>query len=155
MEQPWAKRVSSGGSGASGSPVSTVPSLSMGAGQLSASRRTDGTLQTVPTALNSALSVDSHSTNRQIPTPISPILEPGYTGHSLGAWQNRQSQLHATGQCFPCIAFALKPAGCFKGNQCRHCHLCDAEQAKARRRQLQQAARRQKRRIDAATVVTS
>ena len=49
--------------------------------------------------------------------------------------------------CFPCIAFALKPAGCFKGDECRHCHLCNAEQAKARRRQLQQAARRQKRRL--------
>ena len=60
--------------------------------------------------------------------------------------QNWQLQLHNSGQCFPCIAFALKPAGCFKGDECRHCHFCNAEQAKARRRQLQQAARRQKRR---------
>ena len=63
------------------------------------------------------------------------------------SWQLHQLQLHNSGQCFPCIAFALKPAGCFKGDACRHCHLCNAEQAKARRRQLQQAARRQKRRL--------
>eukprot|EP00435_Cladocopium_sp_Y103_P068807 s1255_g32.t1 len=62
------------------------------------------------------------------------------------SWQLHQLQLHNSGQCFPCIAFALKPAGCFKGDECRHCHFCNAEQAKARRRQLQQAARRQKRR---------
>ena len=63
------------------------------------------------------------------------------------SWQLHQVQLHNSGQCFPCIAFALKPAGCFKGDECRRCHLCNAEQAKARRRQLQQAARRQKRRL--------
>ena len=63
------------------------------------------------------------------------------------SWQRHQLQLHNSGQCFPCIAFALKPAGCFKGDACRHCHLCNAEEAKARRRQLQQAARRQKRRL--------
>lgn len=40
----------------------------------------------------------------------------------------------------------LSCAGCFKGEECRHCHFCNAEEAKARRRQLQQAARRQKRR---------
>ena len=62
------------------------------------------------------------------------------------SWQIHQLQLHNLGQCFPCIAFALKPAGCFKGDECRHCHFCNAQQAKARRRQLQQAARRQKRR---------
>lgn len=62
------------------------------------------------------------------------------------SWQNWQFQLHNSGQCYPCIAFALKPAGCFKGDACRHCHFCNAQQAKARRRQLQQAARRQKRR---------
>ena len=62
------------------------------------------------------------------------------------SWQLHQVQLHNSGQCFPCIAFALKPAGCFKGDECRHCHFCNAQQAKARRRQLQQAARRQKRR---------
>lgn len=84
----------------------------------------------------------------------SPTPEPGYTGGRLGPtsderiWQNRQLQLHTSGQCFPCIAFALKPAGCFNGDECRHCHLCDAEQAKARRRQLQQAARRHKRRLE-------
>eukprot|EP00438_Fugacium_kawagutii_P025547 Skav222812 [mRNA] locus=scaffold1444:95148:95630:+ [translate_table: standard] len=83
-------------------------------------------------------------------------LEPG---HLLGQqvleaerppelpWQSWQFQLHNSGQCYPCIAFALKPAGCFKGDACRHCHFCNAQQAKARRRQLQQAARRQKRRL--------
>ena len=72
-----------------------------------------------------------------------PMLTTGSTGQS---WQRHQLQLHNLGQCFPCIAFALQPAGCFKGDECRHCHFCNAQQAKARRRQLQQAARRQKRR---------
>ena len=141
MEQLRAKHVPSG-SGASGRSVSTVQSLSM-AGDLPSARGADRALPTVATILSAKIFSDSHSTNS------SPSSEPGYTGHSLAAQQNQQSELHATGRCFPCIAFALKPAGCFKGNQCRHCHLCDAEQAKARRRQLQQQARRQRRRPDA------
>lgn len=84
------------------------------------------------------------------------VPEPGHLGPEvcqegtqmpMPSWQTWQLQLHNRGQCFPCIAFALKPAGCFKGDQCRHCHFCNGEQAKARRRQLQQAARRQKRRL--------
>ncbi|CAE7831432.1 unnamed protein product [Symbiodinium necroappetens] len=58
-------------------------------------------------------------------------------------------QLHLAGKCYPCVAYALKPAGCFKGAQCMHCHFCNAKEAKARRRELQQAARRRKRRENA------
>jgi len=58
-------------------------------------------------------------------------------------------QLHLAGKCYPCVAYALKPAGCFKGEQCMHCHFCNAKEAKARRRELQQAARRRKRRENA------
>ena len=54
-------------------------------------------------------------------------------------------QLHLAGKCYPCVAYALKPAGCFKGEACMHCHYCNAKEAKARRRELQQAARRRKR----------
>ena len=83
------------------------------------------------------------------------VPEPGHLGQEvcqegtqpMPSWQTWQLQLHNRGKCFPCIAFALKPAGCFKGDECRHCHFCNGEQAKARRRQLQQAARRQKRRL--------
>ncbi|CAE7265056.1 unnamed protein product [Symbiodinium sp. KB8] len=53
-------------------------------------------------------------------------------------------QLHQAGQCYPCVAFAFKAAGCYKGESCSHCHFCTASEATARRRQLQAAARQQK-----------
>ncbi|CAE7204879.1 unnamed protein product, partial [Symbiodinium sp. CCMP2456] len=54
-------------------------------------------------------------------------------------------QLHRKGACFPCVAFALREGGCFKGDSCSHCHFCDAKSAKTRRRQLQQESRRRRR----------
>ena len=54
-------------------------------------------------------------------------------------------QLHQAGQCYPCVAFAFKAAGCYKGQSCSHCHFCTASEATARRRQLQAAARQQRR----------
>mmetsp|Transcript_8565 Transcript_8565/g.20353 ORF Transcript_8565/g.20353 Transcript_8565/m.20353 type:complete len:193 (-) Transcript_8565:79-657(-) len=57
-------------------------------------------------------------------------------------------QLHKRGICHPCVAFALKPGGCWKGDNCSHCHHCSASQAEKRRTQLQAEARR-KRRLNA------
>ncbi|OLP92752.1 hypothetical protein AK812_SmicGene25410 [Symbiodinium microadriaticum] len=54
-------------------------------------------------------------------------------------------QLHRKHACFPCVAFALREGGCFKGDSCSHCHYCDANSAKTRRRQLQQESRRRRR----------
>lgn len=35
------------------------------------------------------------------------------------------------------MAFAIRPSGCYKGDQCTHCHFCTAEEAKKRRREIQ------------------
>ena len=53
-------------------------------------------------------------------------------------------RLHRAGECHPCVAFAFRAAGCYKGDKCSHCHFCTASQATARRRQLQAAARQKK-----------
>ncbi|CAJ1459831.1 unnamed protein product [Effrenium voratum] len=65
---------------------------------------------------------------------------PAFTG--LYAESMRQ---HITGKCHPCVAFSLRPGGCFKGNNCSHCHFCTADQALQRRRELQIEARHKKR----------
>ena len=54
-------------------------------------------------------------------------------------------ELHRIGQCHPCVAFALKPGGCFKADECTHCHYCTAAQATVRRGKLQAEARRRRR----------
>ncbi|CAE7183016.1 hypothetical protein AK812_SmicGene49105 [Symbiodinium microadriaticum] len=53
-------------------------------------------------------------------------------------------RLHKAGQCHPCVAYAFRAAGCYKGDSCSHCHFCTASQATVRRRQLQAAARQQR-----------
>ena len=66
------------------------------------------------------------------------VPEPGHLGQEvcqegtqpMPSWQTWQLQLHNRGKCFPCIAFALKPAGCFKGDECRHCHFCNGDKPK-------------------------
>ncbi|OLP98513.1 hypothetical protein AK812_SmicGene19021 [Symbiodinium microadriaticum] len=50
-------------------------------------------------------------------------------------------QMHLMGTCHPCVAFALRQGGCFKGDACSHCHFCSAEQATRRREELQVEAR--------------
>eukprot|EP00439_Symbiodinium_sp_Y106_P075884 s1368_g15.t1 len=54
-------------------------------------------------------------------------------------------QLHLTKQCHPCVAFAFKKDRCWKGDACTHCHFCTPEEAKVRRRELQEQARKLKR----------
>ena len=54
---------------------------------------------------------------------------------------------HLSGQCHPCVAFALRPTGCYKGDTCTHCHHCTAEQAKARRREIQLEAKQRKKQV--------
>mmetsp|Transcript_21238 Transcript_21238/g.49415 ORF Transcript_21238/g.49415 Transcript_21238/m.49415 type:complete len:232 (+) Transcript_21238:36-731(+) len=55
-------------------------------------------------------------------------------------------QLHNAGRCHPCVAFALRADGCWKGDDCSHCHFCTAATARTRRSQLQTEARRRRRR---------
>lgn len=43
------------------------------------------------------------------------------------------SALHGTGQCRPCAWFH-KPQGCARGWECRHCHACDAEELRTRKK---------------------
>lgn len=53
-------------------------------------------------------------------------------------------QKHLSGQCHPCVAFAIRPSGCYKGDTCTHCHFCTAEEAKERRRRIQVEAKERK-----------
>ncbi|CAL1170212.1 unnamed protein product [Cladocopium goreaui] len=50
-------------------------------------------------------------------------------------------QKHLSGECHPCVAFAIRAAGCYKGDSCTHCHFCTAEEAKERRRVIQMEAK--------------
>jgi hypothetical protein len=43
------------------------------------------------------------------------------------------SALHGTGQCRPCAWFH-KPQGCARGWECRHCHACDADELRNRKK---------------------
>ena len=81
----------------------------------------------------------------QIPMAQLPKLPPHPSSTPKSSKPPDMLQLHLAGKCYPCVAYALKPAGCFKGEACMHCHFCNAKEAKARRRELQQAARRRKR----------
>ena len=54
-------------------------------------------------------------------------------------------RLHENGMCRPCVAFAFREGGCFKGEACSHCHFCTAEEAAERRKHLQSIARRRRR----------
>ncbi|CAE7241245.1 unnamed protein product, partial [Symbiodinium sp. CCMP2456] len=62
-----------------------------------------------------------------------------------GSLFEEKLQLHLTKQCHPCIAFAFKKDRCWKGDACSHCHFCTTEEAKVRRRELQEQARKLKR----------
>jgi len=59
-------------------------------------------------------------------TPDNPGMEHRGFLASIG------SALHGTGECRPCAWF-WKQAGCLNEDQCRHCHLCDKNEIKARR----------------------
>ncbi|OLP93373.1 Kinesin-like protein KIF3C [Symbiodinium microadriaticum] len=88
--------------------------------------------------------------------------EPGFRGddraadfvgarHTRHPWfflthQEEKLQLHNAGRCHPCVAFALREDGCWKGDECSHCHFCNAATARVRRSQLQSEARRRRRR---------
>jgi hypothetical protein len=43
------------------------------------------------------------------------------------------STAHETGTCKPCIWF-WKSASCHRGDDCQHCHLCDAKEIKRRKK---------------------
>ncbi|CAJ1399823.1 unnamed protein product [Effrenium voratum] len=62
-----------------------------------------------------------------------------------GAFSAEMGQLHLEKRCRPCVAFALKPEGCWKGDSCSYCHFCSREEAKSRRQQLQLEARSSRR----------
>mmetsp|Transcript_59891 Transcript_59891/g.140081 ORF Transcript_59891/g.140081 Transcript_59891/m.140081 type:complete len:166 (-) Transcript_59891:120-617(-) len=74
----------------------------------------------------------------------SPISPTGTRSAFFTATASEKLRLHKAGQCHPCVAFAYRPGGCYKGDSCTHCHLCTATEATARRKQLQQAARQQR-----------
>ncbi|CAE7404315.1 ldp-1 [Symbiodinium natans] len=74
-------------------------------------------------------------------TPPPGLGEPGFAGNLL----DEKMQLHLTKQCHPCVAFAFKKDRCWKGDACSHCHICSPDEAKARRRELQERARKLKR----------
>lgn len=50
------------------------------------------------------------------------------------------SLLHGTGKCRPCMWF-WKSAGCEKGEDCHHCHVCSASELGARRKMLKRRTR--------------
>ncbi|CAE7262626.1 unnamed protein product [Symbiodinium sp. CCMP2592] len=81
------------------------------------------------------------STNTSSPLPDVPLHRKSF----FTASATEKLQLHKAGQCYPCVAFAFKAAGCYKGDSCSHCHFCTASEATQRRRQLQAAARQQRR----------
>ena len=68
---------------------------------------------------------------------------PGYEGMREELAENLR--LHQNGTCRPCVAFAFREGGCFKGEMCSHCHFCTAEEAAERRKHLQSIARRRRR----------
>ena len=68
---------------------------------------------------------------------------PGYEGMRQELAENLR--LHQNGTCRPCVAFAFREGGCFKGEMCSHCHFCTAEEAAERRKHLQSIARRRRR----------
>merc|ERR1712039_543455 len=43
------------------------------------------------------------------------------------------SELHGRGECKPCAWF-WRPQGCSNGEECRHCHVCDPNQIKLRKK---------------------
>merc|ERR1712039_691547 len=43
------------------------------------------------------------------------------------------SELHGRGECKPCAWF-WRPQGCSNREECRHCHLCDSNQIKLRKK---------------------
>lgn len=51
------------------------------------------------------------------------------------------SALHGSGSCNPCAWF-WKPQGCENGVNCRRCHVCSPDEAKARKKSKQAALRR-------------
>ena len=81
---------------------------------------------------------------QQLSTRISSgVACPRYEGMCQELAENLRS--HQNGTCRPCVAFAFRESGCFKGDACSHCHFCTAEEAAERRRQLQSIARRRRR----------
>mmetsp|Transcript_13510 Transcript_13510/g.32076 ORF Transcript_13510/g.32076 Transcript_13510/m.32076 type:complete len:95 (+) Transcript_13510:87-371(+) len=53
-----------------------------------------------------------------------------------------KQDMHRAGLCVPCLFFTQKADGCRKGDTCSHCHLCDASEAAARRKQLKKATKK-------------
>ena len=97
--------------------------------------------QVSPSFRASAESPATASTNTSSPLPDVPPPRRSF----FTASATEKLQLHKAGQCHPCVAFAFKAAGCYKGDGCSHCHFCTASEATERRRQLQAAARQQRR----------
>merc|ERR1712050_594910 len=61
-----------------------------------------------------------------------PLRRPEY---SIG------SELHSLGDCKPCAWF-WRPQGCSNGEECRHCHTCDHNQLKIRKKAARAVAQR-------------
>jgi len=60
---------------------------------------------------------------------------------------NTGSLLHQVGQCSPCAWF-WKPAGCFRGDACRYCHLCPQSEVRERKRAKNAVLRAQRQALD-------
>ncbi|CAJ1440216.1 unnamed protein product [Effrenium voratum] len=61
-----------------------------------------------------------------------------------------QDQLHKSRACRPCLFFTRKEDGCWKGDACDHCHICDQAEAKARRNRISWRGRKQRRQAERA-----
>ncbi|CAE7522047.1 unnamed protein product [Symbiodinium microadriaticum] len=78
---------------------------------------------------------------QQVVRPPPGLGEPCF----FGSLFDEKLQFHLAKQCHPCVAFAFKKDRCWKGDACSHCHFCTTEEAKVRRRELQEQARKLKR----------
>lgn len=46
--------------------------------------------------------------------------------------------------CIPCLFYTRKNDGCWKGNACEFCHLCNKQEGKRRRNKIQLENRKRK-----------
>eukprot|EP00441_Pelagodinium_beii_P033084 CAMPEP_0197638612 /NCGR_PEP_ID=MMETSP1338-20131121/13495_1 /TAXON_ID=43686 ORGANISM="Pelagodinium beii, Strain RCC1491" /NCGR_SAMPLE_ID=MMETSP1338 /ASSEMBLY_ACC=CAM_ASM_000754 /LENGTH=231 /DNA_ID=CAMNT_0043211219 /DNA_START=35 /DNA_END=730 /DNA_ORIENTATION=- len=57
--------------------------------------------------------------------------------------ESQGSSVHGTGECKPCAWF-WKPQGCRNGKDCAHCHMCDKEELKNRKKRKAAETKKEK-----------
>lgn len=125
----------------------------MSDGEMSMSAKSESVDFNVPIYVSCPLSPWSEKPWEKSPTLSKSVLQgqstkgvsPGFAKKSVPKW-SVGSLGHEDGLCKPC-AWAHRPEGCSKGQDCEYCHECDSEAMKRKKAQMR-AARNQQRAIE-------